>query len=170
MTCRAEPIAVPAAVIRQTQRHLRAQGVDSAEGVVLWQGTLAPPRVTAAIIPAQVVSSGRFEVPLAERQRIARELAGTGAHIVAQVHSHPGAAFHSAVDDAEAIPRRVGAFSLVVPDFGAREDLFDGAALFQLERDGAWRPAPLAAFLPQPQRSVARWLIDTLKSFGRSHT
>jgi hypothetical protein len=161
---------VPADIARITQNHLRFKGATQEEGVVLWRGTFDPARITAAIVPAQETSAGRFRVPLAERQRITRELAGTGEAIVAQVHSHPRRAFHSPIDDEEAIPRRVGSYSLVVPDFGAREDLLDDAALFQLDDAGAWRPTSLDAFrLPRP-KGLVQWLIDTLKNFGRSRT
>jgi proteasome lid subunit RPN8/RPN11 len=172
-------IEIPPNIAEMTQKHLRRKGAEHAEGVVLWHGTLEPPRITAAVIPDQVTSAGRFRVPLAERQRIARELGGTGEMIVAQVHSHPGRAFHSAVDDAEAIPRRVGSYSLVVPNFGFRGQLLEAAALYRLSADG-WVQAPLETFELGPRDALAsprrvqggplRWLIDRLKSFGHFST
>jgi hypothetical protein len=173
----AESFAVPSEVVRTTQEHLRANGETGAEGVVLWRGTFEPPRITGAIVPVQDTSAGRFRVPLAERQRISRELAGTGELIVAQVHSHRDTAFHSWVDDEEAIPRRIGAYSLVIPDFGARDDLLDDAALYRLDDVGVWQSAPLDTFnLPlrapstAPRRKGLRWLVATVKSFARSRT
>ena len=112
----------------------------------------------------------RYRNSPAERQRITRSLAGTGEMIVAQVHSHPRRAFHSPIDDEEAIPRRVGAYSLVVPDFGARDDLLDDAALFQLDAVGVWQPASLGTFRLPRRKGRVKWLIDILKSFGRSRT
>jgi len=125
-----ESFQISSRIAEVTQKHLRRKGAEHAEGVVLWRGTLEPLRITAAIIPDQVTSLGRFHVPLAERQRITREQAGTGEFIVAQVHSHPERAFHSSVDDEEAIPRRVGSYSLVVADFGSRPHLLEEAALY----------------------------------------
>lgn len=172
-----EAFDVPAYVVATTHAHLRAKGATREEGVVLWRGTFEPPRITGAIVPAQDTSEGRFRVALEERQRISSELSGTGEMIVTQVHSHPNGAFHSWIDDKEAIPRRVGAYSLVVPDFGARAGLLDEAALYQLDACGRWRDAPLATFrLPPPSTSTAperkglRWLIATVKNFGRSRT
>jgi hypothetical protein len=171
---------VPMNVIATTQAHLRECGARHEEGVVLWRGTLDPPQATAALVPLQESSYGRFRVPLTERQRIARELAGTGETILVQVHSHPGHAFHSAIDDAEAIPRRVGALSLVVPDFGVRPELLDDAELFQLQQDGRWTPAPLAVLdievteSPATRRQRGRWwiawLIARLSRHARSLT
>lgn len=134
---------VPHEVVRATQKHLRAKGRAGEEGVVLWQGTFEPPLITHVIVPQQETSAIRFRIPLAERQRIARKLAGSGEMIVAQVHSHPCGAFHSSTDDKEAIPRRVGSLSLVIPDFGARYELLDRAALFELRRGGSWHAVPL---------------------------
>jgi hypothetical protein len=82
-------------------------------------------------------------VSLDERRRIARSLKGSGELIVAQVHTHPEEAFHSWIDDRDAIPRTGGAFSLVVPEFAARASLLDEAALFQLQPDGSWPQVPL---------------------------
>ena len=169
---------VPTDVVQTTHEHLRAKGATREEGVVLWRGTFEPPRITGAIVPLQDTSEGRFRVSLEERQRLSRQLSGTGEMIVAQVHSHPNAAFHSWIDDKEAIPRRVGAYSLVVPDFGARAGLLDDAALFQLDSAGSWRDGPLDTFrLPltpststAPQSKGLRWLIATVKNFGRSRT
>jgi hypothetical protein len=173
-----ETFEVPADVVQRTHDHLRVKGATREEGVVLWRGTFEPPRITGAIVPLQDTSEGRFRVSLEERQRISRQLSGTGEMIVAQVHSHPNAAFHSWIDDKEAIPRRVGAYSLVVPDFGARAGLLDNAALYQLDPSGGWRDAPLDTFrlpLPlssstAPRRKGLRWLIATAKNFGRSRT
>jgi proteasome lid subunit RPN8/RPN11 len=42
----------------------------------------------------------------------------TGSRIVLQVHSHPGTAFHSSIDDRFPIVHSVGFLSLVLPSFG----------------------------------------------------
>ncbi len=179
----AEMFVVPVKVARITHVCLRTKGTEACEGVVLWIGTFDPPEITRAVVPDQHTSAGRFRVPLRFRQELSRALAGTGQVLVAQVHSHPSIAFHSCVDDAEAIPRRIGAYSLVIPDFGARAHLLDGAALYRLDDGGGWVEAPLSTFVvPEtftaPQTAVAlttptkaslwRRLIDTLRSFGRS--
>lgn len=173
-----EIFAVPKEVALLTHEHLRAKGQELSEGVVLWLGTFEPPMITRAVVPEQKTSAGRFQVPLHARQQLTRELAGSGQVLVAQVHSHPGAAFHSDVDDTESIPRRVGAFSLVIPDFGGRPHLLDGAALYCLEGTGRWLEAPLSTFsipntfaAPTPattKRNLWRRLTDTLRSYGRS--
>ncbi len=42
--------------------------------------------------------------------------------VLAQLHTHPGMAFHSLADDRLALPRQTGAISIVVPDYGADWD------------------------------------------------
>lgn len=136
-------VEVPHAVVAATQRHLRSKGAIGHEGVVLWRGTTRPLAVIEAIVPAQQTSGSHFSVPLAERQRIARMLAGSGESILVQVHSHPCSAYHSPTDDRHALPRRVGALSLVIPDYCARRDLLDEAVLFELHAGGSWKEVPL---------------------------
>ncbi|HUB73947.1 MAG TPA: hypothetical protein VL979_07925 [Solirubrobacteraceae bacterium] len=135
-------LEIPASIADATQQHLRDKGRSSAEGVVLWVGPPNGP-VCHVLIPVQITSRLRYQVPLDERQRISRALAGTGEIVVAQVHSHEGPAFHSLVDDEEAIVRRPGGYSLVVPYFGTRPTLLDGAALFRLASAGSWDEVPI---------------------------
>ena len=42
----------------------------------------------------------------------------SGLLLLAQVHSHPGEAYHSEADDRYAIVTAEGGYSLVAPDFG----------------------------------------------------
>jgi hypothetical protein len=173
-----ETFSVPQEIARLTQEKLRANGQEMSEGVVLWLGTFQPPTITRVVVPEQETSTGRFRVPLAARQRLARELAGSGQVLIAQVHSHPGPAFHSGIDDVEAIPRRIGAYSLVIPDFGARLHLLDGAALYRLDGSGRWCETSLSTFsVPETvadqdpataTRSLWRRLTDALRNSGRS--
>ena len=69
------------------------------------------------VVPQQLASAKHFEVPLDERIRIIRELGNSGEKLLVQLHTHPGRAFHSRVDDRLAIPRHSGAISIVIADF-----------------------------------------------------
>lgn len=138
-------VIVPRSVIAECHSHLRAMGRLGCEGVAFWAGEHAEERfmVRASVIPAQhpvrdasggvaVVIDGEdlFQMNKAlHRQRIS---------LVAQLHSHPGRAYHSETDDAYSIVTRVGGLSIVVPDFGHRLRLFDDAAVYRLEVDGTW--------------------------------
>src|SRR5207253_2960750 len=50
--------------------------------------------------------------------QINKILSDRGLRLIAQVHSHPGEAYHSEADDLYAIVTTEGGFSLVVPNFG----------------------------------------------------
>jgi len=58
--------------------------------------------------------------------------------LIAQVHSHPGEAYHSRADDRYAIVTAEGGFSLVVPDFGDAPADPTAWAVYRLDQ-GAWR-------------------------------
>ena len=61
--------------------------------------------------------------------------------IPAQVHSHPGRAFHSLADDHGAVIRHGGALSLVVPDFGLRttvDRFLVDAKVYRLSDENRW--------------------------------
>jgi len=61
-----------------------------------------------------------------------------GWNLIAQVHSHPGEAYHSDTDDDLAVINQLGGLSIVVPDF-AREDFsLETAAVYRRVPDNAW--------------------------------
>ncbi|MHC2297262.1 hypothetical protein ACVJBD_001468 [Rhizobium mongolense] len=70
--------------------------------------------------------------------------------VLAQIHSHPGRAFHSEADDEWAIVRHAGALSLVLPRFAqeATVDNFLGlAATYVLSTQNRWEEATGRALL-----------------------
>jgi hypothetical protein len=58
--------------------------------------------------------------------------------LIAQVHSHPGAAYHSAMDDEYAVATKVGCLSLVVPDFATQPFSLRECAVYRLSKAGRW--------------------------------
>lgn len=118
-------VALPAANAAETQKHLRATGKRGLEGMALWVGLVDGPaaRITEVIIPKQQghrTDHGlAVSVPGDELHRINVHLYKTKQRLIAQVHSHPTEAFHSAMDDRYAIATALGSFSIVVPDFAA---------------------------------------------------
>lgn len=114
------------------------------EGVALWAGVREGNtfRIVRTIIPAQksgLVEEGLlYVVGNEELHRLALDLFDTGQQLVAQVHSHPGAAYHSTTDDAYPIVTVVGGVSVVVPDFA--RGAFDPArwAVYRFLPDTGW--------------------------------
>ena len=137
-------ISIEPAVIATTLQVLQHFGIHGCEGLVLWVGevTEAHARITQAVVPSQnpikseegvgyfVDSDALFELN--------RKLSETGLRLIAQVHSHPGEAYHSHADDRYAIVTADGGLSLVVPDFGNAPADPTLWAVYRLS-NGCWR-------------------------------
>ncbi len=117
-------LTVPKQVVSGTGDALKAFGRMGFEGLVLWAGTISNgvAQVTEGLVPPQqpirdergvgyfVDGDSLFELNL--------HLHRSGLRLIAQVHSHPGEAYHSEADDRYAIVTAEGGYSLVAPDFG----------------------------------------------------
>lgn len=58
--------------------------------------------------------------------------------LIAQLHTHPGDAYHSDTDDAFPIATRIGSLSLVVPNFAHDPFTIADCAIYRLAADGSW--------------------------------
>lgn len=93
------------------------------EGVALWAGVRDGNTIyiKRTIIPKQDAGSVEdgliYVVRGEELHRIALDLFDSGMQLIAQIHSHPGEAYHSETDDAYPIVTVVGGISVVVPNF-----------------------------------------------------
>lgn len=138
-----------------TQKHLRAAGRRGLEGMALWAGTIdgSSALVREVIIPEQ--EGHRTDHGLAvtvagdELHRINVHLYRSGLRLLAQIHSHPTHAFHSAMDDHHAIATALGSFSLVVPDFAGGPFRIGDFATYRLlpgrwfwDKPPRWRKVP----------------------------
>jgi len=140
-------IRCPHAVVDKTLSILRAGGARDCEALVLW---LARRRrgvvdVVEAYEPPYESSVDYFHIPPSGMRTIMSRLRRDRLHICAQVHSHPGKAFHSTADDRWAIVRHEGALSLVVPRFAATttpHSFVSMIAAFALSRDDLWLAIP----------------------------
>jgi len=113
-------VFVPQYILCQTEEHLREHGSRGEEGMVLWSGIKLEKNkaiIKSCTHPQQYCTPVSFDVPLDESQRINVLLEQRKEVIIAQVHTHPGGAFHSGIDDNFPITFIVGFFSIVVPDF-----------------------------------------------------
>jgi hypothetical protein len=112
--------------------------------MALWAGELdaAVFHVRAVIIPQQQghrTDHGlAVSVPGEELHRINMWLRAQRLRLIAQIHSHPTAAYHSETDDRYAIVTALGSFSLVVPDFAVRPFALDDCAAYRLSRRPWW--------------------------------
>ncbi|KZC77764.1 hypothetical protein AYR46_16525 [Sphingobium yanoikuyae] len=128
---------------------LRAGGARSEERVVLWLGLVAsirePMPVTEVYEPDQITDIDYFKLPPASLRALMSHLRSARLKILAQVHSHPGKAFHSEADDEWAIIRHVGALSLVLPEFARNitpANFAEKTASYRLSGENEWVRVP----------------------------
>lgn len=131
---------VPRSLLAQTFDALRGCGRGHRECQVLWTSAWERPEVISAVVhPQHRAHAYGFELSSAWISQFWRDLARAGQGIRVQVHTHPEAAFHSAVDDAYPIIHTVGFLSLVIPNFGMGPVGFEQAYLAEIAADGTWR-------------------------------
>lgn len=153
-------VRLPKAVADETQAHLRAAGRRGLEGMALWVGTHdgASFSVREVIIPEQKGTRGdhglMVSVPGFELQRINLQLYKSGLRLLAQIHSHPTEAYHSAMDDEYAIATALGAFSLVVPDFAREAFSISRCATYRLTPSPWWKPGNRPYWAKVPARQA----------------
>jgi len=136
-------------VMTSTIYALRTFGKSKNEGLVLWLGQIEgyQARITHSLVPPQrsIQSEDGVGYIVTEETllEISRFLNQKKIRLIAQVHSHPGRAYHSSADDRYAVVTKEGGFSLVVPNFGfGQPDLttwavyrLSGPHWLQLDRD-----------------------------------
>ena len=119
-------LLLPERLVPETARLLRSYGDEEAhEGVVYLGGVETPEQSVAllTIAPVATTTRGSFRTDFAANAAVVSTLAARGLTLVGQVHSHPGNwVDHSDGDDAGALVRFEGYWSLVVPAF-ARQGL-----------------------------------------------
>ncbi len=94
---------------------------------------------TTVFVPAARTTQGSFFV---ESKSMAACMQAAAAHelqVVAQVHTHPGQAYHSEGDVDGAKIRYAGYASVVLPNYGIQLPRFDGAAAYIWTSFGQWK-------------------------------
>jgi proteasome lid subunit RPN8/RPN11 len=139
-----ESVRVPIACVESVYHHLQAMGDKGLEGVALWSGRIKDRtfEVQTTIIPAQM--AGQLENGLLyavdgeELHRINHWLYQHKQTLVAQLHSHPGEAYHSEMDNRYPIIAVFGGVSIVIPDFGFNAFSLDDWAVYRLSPEKVW--------------------------------
>jgi hypothetical protein len=138
-------LSIPRNCVDDLHAHLRKVGREGHEGLGLWVGRQAGDhfQVQKTLIPAQrhirtadgvCVVTGPEELHRINVWLYRQKLA-----LIAQIHSHPGRAYHSSTDDQYAIATTVGCLSLVVPDFAWAPFDLRNVASYRLDGRGVWR-------------------------------
>jgi proteasome lid subunit RPN8/RPN11 len=90
-----------------------------------------------SVRPRASTGRGHFQIPAGEMARVIALATDLDLHIVAQVHTHPGEAFHSDGDEEGANIRYEGLFSLVIPEYGRFLPSLQASALY-IYRSPGW--------------------------------
>jgi proteasome lid subunit RPN8/RPN11 len=128
---------------------LYKEGRKHREAVALWAGIREGDSfyVKRTIIPVQSASSFEdgliYVVKGEELHRISLDLFDSGMQLIAQIHSHPGEAYHSDTDDAYPIVTVAGGISIVVPNFATGGLKLSEWAIYRFIPDRGWTPLSL---------------------------
>ncbi len=132
---------VPRKILKETERGLAPFSRREVEARVLWYGryeTQQTFRFTTAVVPIQECSVIDTVVEHDEILRQSKLAVDRVEELGAQVHTHPGPAYHSSIDNLQPIIREIGGLSIVIPEFCARPlDDLDHCAIFQIT-PGGW--------------------------------
>lgn len=135
-------VTVPVSVVEKTIKNLRYAGRRGVEGIVLWVGIAVGSlfEVKDMIYPIQSgleTPEGLLVVVEAnELHRINKWLFDHKMVAIAQLHSHPGEAYHSITDDTFPIVTTLGGLSIVVPDFASKQFQLNTCAVYRLSPSG----------------------------------
>ena len=139
-----EQVLVPQEILEPSRRLLAGPGEEGFEAIVVWVGRIVSPTTAAVadvVRPAQTATKGPLgcavEVPPEALAELIRSLE-RDQRILVRLHTHPGEAFHSDLDDSNMLIAHEGALSVVVPDF-ARDALeLDRCSVNELRAGGRW--------------------------------
>jgi len=92
----------------------------------------------AAVRPEAVTTPGGFSVSAPAMAKVVRIATRAGLQVVAQVHTHPGKAYHSDGDVEGARIVYQGFVSAVLPDYGRRLPALDDSAVYMFRGDAGF--------------------------------
>lgn len=132
-------LRVPIALLEQTFAVFRGCGKGRNECVVYWSGpTEAPGVVDQVEHPVHRRSPLEYVIDDQWLTHYWFHLGRARRTIRAQVHTHPGAAFHSATDDRFPVISQAGFLSIVIPHFARGNISFVDAWIGELRPNGEW--------------------------------
>ncbi len=135
-------------LLESTFEQFRSCGCGRNECQALWVGPVADPqRISRLVHPVHDASPVGFQVDPEWLTQFWLDMAREQLSIRVQVHTHPGAAYHSATDDAFPIVHSPGFLSLVIPRFATGLVGFERAYLAQIDADGRWFEADIQRLL-----------------------
>jgi len=136
-------------LLPETARILREEGRYRSESLVFWAGRLIPPEaeVQTIIVPkgsGVELQPTHVHISAEAMGRVAALIEPPERILLAQVHTHAGAAFHSLVDDVYAF-RSPGFVSIVISEYGSGAPMaLEAWAVFECLNGAKFRQLPSA--------------------------
>lgn len=131
-------------VLEDTYQLLHERGQQGLEAVVVWVGGVIDTetaKIVGVIRPGQVAYAGdngcAVEVPPDALSELI-SLLPENLFVLARVHTHPGAAYHSNVDDTNMLISHNGAISIVVPNFAQEPVRLETCSVNELRHGSGW--------------------------------
>ncbi|MCI0590815.1 MAG: Mov34/MPN/PAD-1 family protein [Gammaproteobacteria bacterium] len=112
---------IPALIWDESLQALRWYGSYLSEGLVFWGGVVGGVGeilVTSLLVLNHAPQGGAVRPTLEEMRAVLHALQARDEKLVAQVHTHPGEAFHSLGDSQSPASFHPGYISIVIPHFG----------------------------------------------------
>jgi hypothetical protein len=125
---------LPTVIWEGSLQALRRYGGYGSEGLVLWGGVIggAGDTLVTSLLLLNHPPQGAAVRPTPEAMRaVLRSLSSRDEKLVAQVHSHPDAAFHSLGDSQRPASFHHGYISIVVPRFGQNTRSLADCAVYE---------------------------------------
>lgn len=119
---------------------LRQCGGGKRECQVLWASPWERPEaITSVVHPEHRSTAVSVDVDSKWLTDFWGKLAQDNVGVRVQIHTHPGAAFHSGIDDDWPVVQTPGFLSLVIPRLGLGDVGFEDAYLAKLDDNGIWQ-------------------------------
>jgi len=132
------PLRLASQIVQRTFSALRECGRGECECAVYWIGPSECNLVNGVEHPIHQRSPFGYEINDRWLTDFWKRLAASKHSVKAQVHTHPGEAFHSATDDNWPIVSQEGFLSIVIPDFATGAISLRSAWIGRLRGDGTW--------------------------------
>jgi hypothetical protein len=118
---------------------LRRCGARVRECVVVWTGAQAEPDYVDGVVqPKHTATACLYDIDDIWIGEFWQQLAAEGRTVRAQVHTHPGDAYHSPRDDVLSLVHLPGYLSLVIPRFARGPIGLEDSYLAVRREQGGW--------------------------------
>lgn len=138
---------IPKHILEETVKAVQEKGNQGYELFVFWAGNTIGQNsfeVSQLLIPKQKAykspQGAWVDIPGEELSRLNMYLYKHKLSMPIQVHSHPGAAYHSKRDDEKSVLIFPGSISMVIPNFGKKSfQSFTDWAIYQKSKNSGWQ-------------------------------